>query len=295
MPNRKTKADPTGQRSNRIRGTKRLQRRIRKARREVVALFRNVPRSIRTNADLVYRYDMTVEQKEEFQRQVRRIIALEVVGTEQQDRVPIEWWFKPDLELPTRQGYSEEVIQFNQLVKIANRRGITGRNGMPAQIIPVELALTSQDYTRVLNEKYLSGFNSIKTLSDRTADQVIRVIGSGIQAGNPPGAIVAAITERFDVSQSDAKRTVATEVNQAYNDARLAATDTAAEQTGLTPGVIHISALLVTTRRDHAARHGNFYTTAEQLTWWNEGANRINCHCTTESALLDEQGNVIKR
>lgn len=294
---KKTKADPSGQRVNRKRSRIRLQRRIRKAKRRVIDLFRDIPvtrkPAIQTNADLVYRYDMTVEQKEEFQRQVRRIIALEVVGTEQQDRVPIEWWFKPDLELPTRQGYSEEVIQFNQLVKIANRRGIPGRNGLPAQIIPVELALTTTDYTRVLNEKYLSGFNAIKTLSDRTADQVIRVIGSGIQAGNSPGTIVAAITERFDVSQSDAKRTVTTEVNQAYNQAKLQAVEMASEQTGLNSGVIHISALLVTTRRTHAARHGNLYTVHEQQQFWAESANAINCHCTTKPALIDDGGNIV--
>lgn len=293
MP-KKTKADPTGQRSNRIRTTKRLQRRVRNAKRAVTERFRKIPTMV-VNADLVYRYDMTPEQKEDFFNEVRRIIALEVVGTTQTDRVPVEWWFKPELELPTRQGYAEEVIQFNQLIKIANVKGITGRNGLPAQIIPVELALTSQDYTRVLNEKYLNGFNSIKGLSDTTADQVIKQVNLGIQAGNSPKEISERISERFDVSQSSAKRIAVTEVNQAYNDARLAATDTAAEQTGLTAGVIHISALLTTTRRGHAARHGNFYTTAEELNWWNQDANRINCHCTTESALMDSDGNIVKR
>ena len=293
MPGRKTKSDPTGQRSNRRRTTKRLQRRIDSARRKVIDTFSRIPSTIRTNATLTYRYDMTTEQKEEFYAEVRRIIALEVVGTMQADRVPIEWWFKPELELPVRQGYSEEIIDFNRLIKIANVRGITGKNGLPAQIIPVELALTSQDYVSVLNEKYLNGFNSIKTLSDRTADQVIQTVNAGLQAGNSPSEITASITDRFEVSQSSAKRIAVTEVNQAYNDARLAATEAAAGQTGLQAGVIHVSALLVTTRREHAKRQGNFYTVAEQLTWWNEGANRINCHCTTESALLDNDGKVI--
>lgn len=296
MPNKKTAADPTGQRGNRTRTTKRLQRRLISAKRKVTALFHKIPfqsRTVKVNADLVYRYDMTPEQKEAFQAEVRRIVALEVLGTQQADRVPPEWWFKPELELPVRQGYSEEVIQFNQLIKVANVKGLTGRNGMPAQIIPVELALTSNDYSQQLNSAYLDGFNNIKTLSDKTADEVIRAVGAGIQAGNSPTEIASAITERFDVAASNAKRIAVTEVNKAYNDARLNATDAAADQTGLTAGIIHISALLRTTRRTHAARHGNFYTTREELAWWNKDANRINCHCTTKPALLDGDGNVI--
>ena len=67
-----------------------------------------------------------------------------------------------------------------------------------------------------------------------------------------------------------------------------------AERTGLRAGVIHISALATTTRPSHAARHGNAYTTADQNQWWDTGANRINCKCTTISILIDRNGKVIQ-
>ena len=140
---------------------------------------------------------------------------------------------------------------------------------------------------------YASNFEVIKTLSDRTADQVNQMINLGIQAGNTPTQISEMITQRFDVARSSADRIANTEVNKAYNDARLNAVDVAAEQTGLRAGVIHLSALLPTTRQTHGDRHGNAYTTAQQRQWWNSDANRINCHCSTTTVLIDRQGRVI--
>ena len=101
------------------------------------------------------------------------------------------------------------------------------------------------------------------------------------------------IQERLDGSRSSAERTANTEVNKAYNDARLNATEVAARQTGLRAGVLHLSALIPTTREGHAARHGNAYTVAQQRQWWDSGSNRIRCHCSTRSVLIDSAGNVI--
>ena len=55
---------------------------------------------------------------------------------------------------------------------------------------------------------------------------------------------------------------------------------------------MHISALLPTTRSWHADRHGNVYTPEQQRRWWDEGANRINCHCSVRSVRVDKKGKV---
>lgn len=260
----------------------------------MIALFRNIPRTRRTQAPIsnaegvIYDYNATPEQMQLFQIAVRNVMNDRVLET-RQDRMPPEWWWQKQVELPYRTGTLEELVRFNQLIVTAERLGIPF-TGLPPQRIAAELVLTSPNYIEALNNVYVSNFNSIKTLSDKTADQVIQQINAGIEARNTPTEIATRITERFDVSESSAKRIANTEVNKAYNDAKLRATDLAADQSGLRAGVIHISALSTTTRITHGARHGNAYTTQQQLNWWNEGANRINCKCSTRSVLINSKG-----
>ena len=200
------------------------------------------------------------------------------------------------VELPYRQGTLEEVRDFNQLVAQATAAGVTAAGGLPLLITDPADVLLSADYLKGLRSAVVRNYGLIKTLSERTADQVIQQINLGIDAGDTPSEIRKAITKRFDVSKSNAKRIADTEINRAYNDARLEAAKTAAERSGLRAGVLHISALIPTTRANHAARHGKTYTPDQQLKWWNtggNGTNRINCLCTTRSVLIDRSGKVI--
>lgn len=296
----KTKADPTGQRVNRNRTTKRLSARIEKARREVMALFRKIPKSrrqvtkiINRDVQVVYDYDITPEQVEIFNAEIRRIIDMLLLET-QADIMPINWWYKPEIELPVRQGTLEEVSTFNRLIAIAISLGLTGRGGMVPQKISPEAVLSSPQYLTELRNVYVENFQVIKNLSSRTSGQVIQTVNSGMQAGFTPSKIAKDINERFNVSKSSAKRIAETEVNKAYTDAKLRATDVAGEMTGLRTAVRHISALLPgRTRASHAARHFLVYTTDQQKSWWNTGTNRINCKCTVRTVLVDKTGDVI--
>ena len=291
---KKTKADPTGLSTKRDRSGAAIIKRLKKSESAIKALFRAIPRSRKSvaviqNAEgVAYEYDLTPEQLEIFNAEIRRILSSDLLET-QGDRVPVEWWWKPVIEQPYRQGTLEDLISFNQLVAAAVVAGITVK-GFPPQKVAPELALSSFDYIKNLNNVYVSNFATIKTLSDRTADQVIQQINSGIQAGSTPTEISGRISDRFDVSESSARRIADTEINKAYNDAKISAINIASEQTGLRAGVIHISALTNTTRPNHAARHGNAYTTQQQQDWWNSGSERINCLCVTRPALVDASG-----
>lgn len=296
---KKTARDPSGQASNRSRTTRRLDARLESARRKVLTLFRAVPRTRRLETPIVnaqkvvYDYDLNPAQLEDLNAATRAIVNEELLET-QGEIMPPTWWYQPEVELPTRQGTLEEIVQFNQLIAGAVASGITFRGMVPQRVAP-ELILTSRPYLDNLRNVYVKNFSQIKSLSSQTSSQVIQRMNSGISAGLTPTRIAADITERFDVSKSNAKRIAETEVNRAYNDAKMNAVDMAAEQSGARAGVIHISALTATTRPDHAARHGNAYTTADQRAWWDSGSNRINCKCTTRSALIDDQGNVIEK
>lgn len=297
----KTAGDPTGQRSNRARTSKALEQRLDLARRQVLGVFRRIPRSRRSvtkivNAEVqaVYDYDQTPEQTEATNNEIRAIIAMLLLQTTG-DMMPLNWWYRPQVEEPTRQGTLEELNEFNRLITIAITAGVLAAGGITPQRISPEVVLSSQRYLQELRAVYIDNFQVIKSLSDTTAAQVLQKINSGMRAGLTPTEIAGQITERFDVAKSSANRIARTEVNKAYNEAKLRATKTAGEISGLKPLVRHISALLPNrTRAWHAARHYLVYTVEQQEAWWNEDANRINCLCSVRSVIIDNEGNYIE-
>lgn len=299
----KTKVDPTGQAKNRKKGTLTLDRRLIKSEREVKALFRAIPKKRKTKATITnellinattvfYEYEITEQELSQLQNSVSFILNNELLETQTGD-MPINWYWKDNIELPYRQGTAEELVGFNQLISAAAIAGVVVK-GLPPRPVPIEQVLLSESYREALNKTYVTNFESVKTLSERTSSQVMQQINAGIDAGETPTVISKNISERFKVSRSSAKRIADTEINKAYNDSKLRANDIAAAETGLRSGVIHISALTTTTRNTHAARHGNAYTTVDQRQWWDSNANRINCKCTTISVLIDSSGKVVQ-
>ena len=300
---KKTKQDPTGQASNRNKGTLTLNRRLIKSEREIKALVRAIPKKRKVkrglinlqgiNADTVfYEYEITEQETIQLQRSIQFILNNELLETQTGD-MPFNWFWKDNIELPYRQGTAEELINFNQLIAGAAISGILVK-GLSPRPLPIEQILLSQNYREALNKVYVSNFESIKTLSQRTASQVIQRINAGISAGDTPTTIANEISDRFEVSKSSAKRIADTEINKAYTDSKLNANDIAAAETGLRAGVIHTSALSTTTRDTHAARHGNAYTTIDQRQWWDSNANRINCKCSIISVFIDSKGKVVQ-
>lgn len=289
------KGDPTGQRVNRANTAKKLRVRLEVSRREVVGIFRKVTKKrISVTPNVSYQYDINPEQTEAFNNQIRKIISDALLQTDG-DTMPIKWWYKPEIELPTRQGTLEELNEFNKLIALAILAGMTGRGGIEPQRIAPEVVLSSQRYLEELRNVYVENFQTIRSLSDGTASQVIQKINSGIKAGMTPTKISESITERFNVSKSNADRIARTEVNAAYTNAKMRAINTASELSGLDPKVRHISALLPgRTRNHHAARHYLVYTPEEQNAWWAEGANRINCLCSIRTILIDKEGNYLE-
>ncbi len=293
---RKTKTDPTGQATARKRGTSALTSRLKAAERKVLSIFREIPKTRRTQTPLVntatviYDYELTALERDAL-RQAIAVILNDLLLETQGERPIRGWYWEKHVEQPYRQGTLEEVNRFNMLVAGAIAAGASV--DVFAQQLDGPQFLATREYRDGLATKVATNFTDIKSLSNTTATQVMQQISLGIDAGDTPTTIANNIKERFDVSESSAKRIANTEINRAYNDAKLQAVSEMGRRTGLRPGVIHISALLVTTRDGHAKRHGNAYTPEDQAQWWNKDANRINCHCSTISVLIDRDGRVV--
>lgn len=290
----KTDADPTGQRDNRKRTTRVLQARLKKARRESITIFRNVPNTRIVANQVIYGYDLNPGQAEILNNQFRKIVgdALDTTA----DTMPLNWWFQKNIEIPYRQGTIEGLNEFNRLISIADSQGMVGAGGITAQRLAPEVFLSSPKYLSEIRTLYIDDYQVIKSLSDNTASQVIGEVNRGMKAGSYPSEIADNIAGRYDVAQSNAERIARTEVNRAYNDAKMRAIKTASETSGFKARVRHISALLPErTRKTHAARHYLVYTVEEQNAWWERDANRINCLCHVRPILIGDDGNYIER
>ena len=292
-----TAADPSGQRVNRNKAARKLINRLARAEKSVLAMFRAIPRTRRTRAKIAnaeatvyYEYDYSAQSQEDMARDVQFVLNRELLET-QNGEMPFDWYWKDDIDRSVRQGTMEEVRDFNQMTAAAIAAGLLLR---PVQPVPVEQVVFSDDYRNSVRSAEVGAFQSVRTISDRTASQVLQRINAGVNSGKSPIVVARDIKDRFDVADSSAIRTAVTEINQAYNTAKMDSTRILGAQTGLRTGVVHISALLPTTRAHHAARHGNAYSLEDQLSWWSSNANRVNCKCSTRSILIDSKGNVMQ-
>ena len=292
-----TPADPTGQKTNRKVATRKVVNRLHRAERRILGLFRAIPkkrirRAVIANAETAtfYEYDYPVAARTLMALEIQYALNDQLLDT-QFDEMPFDWYAIEDINRSARQGALEETRDFNQMTAAAVAAGLIAK-ATPA--IEPEQVVFTDEFRDTTKAAQMSAFHATRTISDKTAAQVLQRINAGIKAGSSPIVVSREIKGRFAVATSSARRTMVTEVNEAYNNAKMDATRILGKQTGLRPAVIHVSALLPTTRPHHAARHGNAYTLEDQLSWWEQGANRVNCHCTTRSVLIDRKGQVMQ-
>lgn len=302
MPRKINSVDPTGQAKTRNRASRALISRLNKAKVDItVNIFNMIPRrtkisqkvvNVLVENELIYIYDLTAQELLLLAQQISNSLNIHLEVSDLM--MPNGWFFAEFIELPYRRATLEDVQDINRLVIEATNAGLIEPSPFTQELNSFQV-VNSSTYRKNLQKEFAKNFELVKTLSNKTSSQVFTEIRAGIEAGENPTTIRRRITKRFDVSKSDAERIARTEVNAAYNNAKLEMTDIASDQLDLNIGNIHISALTATTRQTHAARHGLAYSTSDQLKWWNTTPNRINCLCSTQKMVLDENNEVINK
>jgi SPP1 gp7 family putative phage head morphogenesis protein len=156
--------------------------------------------------------------------------------------------------------------------------------------------LMSESYQRRIGIAYASSSSSWKGLSDWSRNDLANIISEAVAAGRNPKTVVTLISERLGVSRSHAENIAQTEITGALRQARWDEADIAKAELGLETGIFVTSALIPTTRRTHAARHGNVYTVQEQRDFYNRDGNRYRCLCAnTEVILIKGKAELPKR
>lgn len=153
----------------------------------------------------------------------------------------------------------------------------------------VEQTLMSDPYRKRIAYLRARVFEEMRGFTDQTRTDLARVLADGIASGLNPREIAKQVRDRVGVAYSRAERIAVTEINNAHRRA-IWDEDQQTQEDGIKTGLLHISALLASTRRTHAARHGKVYSRQEVEEWYSKDANSIRCKCTQVSVLLDDDG-----
>lgn len=285
MPVVTSKTDPTNQARLRKKAKADFEKRLKRSQNAVIRLFNLIPRKKTTQQVIVN--DSEVIWQYVFDDDTLLLLADDITAIinehlETEEDEPLAgWWFGGHDETSWRFGALSENTNIHQL--LASIAGIL-------ILLTPQQVVTSQSYLTGLAQEIVASFTSLSGLSDKTSKQIFQMIVSGMQGGLTPSSIKENIVRRFDVAISSANRIVDTEINRINNTGRTNLVTTYRDDFGINAAVVHISAFIPTTRPPHGARHGSVYTPEQQNAWWNTGVNRINCHCSVRTVLLEDDG-----
>lgn len=162
----------------------------------------------------------------------------------------------------------------------------------------IESVLFTPEYQRRIAVVTSRTFNSMEGFADDLITTTRRILGDTIAQGKSPrwsaqqlkGYLVD--TEGTQAKAASRAATIArTELGVAYRSAVMDESQRASESLGLVTKLLWVSALLSTTRRSHADRHGRLFTRAEVAEFYSKNGNAINCFCSQTPVVVDENGN----
>lgn len=162
----------------------------------------------------------------------------------------------------------------------------------------IESVLFTPEYQRRIAVVTSRTFNSMEGFTDELITTTRRILGDTIAQGKSPRWAAQQLKGYLVDTEGDQKKaasraaTIArTELGVAYRSAVMDESQRASESLGLVTKLLWVSALLSTTRLDHASRHGKTYTRAEVTDFYSKRGQAINCRCSQTPIVVDENGN----
>lgn len=170
----------------------------------------------------------------------------------------------------------------------------------------IESVLFTPEYQRRIAVVTSRTFNSMEGFTDDLITTTRRILGDTIAQGKSPryaaellkGYLLDNKGDKEGAARRAASRaaTIArTELGVAYRSAVMDESQRASESLGLVTKLLWVSALMATTRRSHADRHGNLYTRAEVTEFYSKNGNSINCRCSQVPTVVDENGDAFAK
>ncbi|WP_200794576.1 phage minor head protein [Klebsiella oxytoca] len=267
--------DPTGADALERRAMKDFARRMNKIVKAYKSALDKIPSSLAVNARYEYQLNPTI---------------LSIILNDASylvDQVLLEGgdydlWFYEYVDLAAEKGTGQAYANLSQQSPVY----AAGRESLSAILI-------SEPYQRRMALVNARMFEEMKGLSAEVKRDMARVLTDGIGRGLNPREVSRNLTMQIGIEKRRANRIARTEITTALRRAKWEEDQEASEFYGLKTKLLHISALSPTTRHTHAARHAHLYTNEEVRDWYAKDANSINCKCTQQSVLVDEEGKPI--
>mgnify|MGYP001059476166 FL=1 len=267
--------DPTGADALERRAMKDFARRMNKIGKAYKSALDKIPSSLAVNARYEYQLNPTI---------------LSIILNDASylvDQVLLEGgdydlWFYEYVDLAAEKGTGQAYANLSQQSPVY----AAGRESLSAILI-------SEPYQRRMALVNARMFEEMKGLSAEVKRDMARVLTDGIGRGLNPREVSRNLTEQIGIEKRRANRIARTEITTALRRAKWEEDQEAGELYGLKTKLLHISALSPTTRHTHAARHAHLYTNEEVRDWYAKDANSINCKCTQQTVLVDEEGKPI--
>lgn len=210
-----------------------------------------------------YAYDRILADDSELRAIVEAILNLNFET--QSDIKPQDFWLDSDMQGAALAGWG---AAYGTLVSLI---GEFSQNKLQAVIVP----MAKKD-----------GFEAIKKFAPYATSRVVEAIKGAMLAQEPPAKAAKAGAQAIAKLKKTLGASVGNAITSVNKIARIQAMQTARAVTGHDIRCAHKSALLPTTRRSHADRHGRISTINDWWSWQMEGNNRYNCYCVPVPILM---------
>lgn len=190
-------------------------------------------------------------------------------------------WYSLEYVIPAyTQGTAQQIANLGQQSPVyrASRPNIAALIQTPA-------------YQRRIGYLRARQFENMAGFTGDVVKSVALKLSDGMARGENPRVVARSLAAEVRGQQYRADRIARTEIGNALRQARMDESDQAARELGIRTMEMHVSAFSPTTRPSHAARGGTIHSREDQRAWWAQGANSINCRCSTVSILVDANGN----
>lgn len=215
----------------------------------------------------------------------------EIIYGDAQGEWSAGWWANAYASGAYQQA-AEQVVTQTQL--LAADAGVTQE--LPSlQHLRAEAVVMEPGFQRRLGSVYARLFEDMKGFTDVDKRNMAGIITRGMAAGQSPKVIAREMEKKGLEQDWRCLRIASTEINNAFRQGSFDETDAINQEvfgdSEYEMRIMHLSALLPTTRPDHAARHGTICTPAQQKEWFATKATggAINCHCSQVDILVNKK------
>lgn len=264
----KSRTNPTGTDRLLSRADKEIKARYKRIGARVLAYFDSIP-WLAFNADGAYQFPASRMDE------LRQVLA-EITYSELVDGQPLTFFFAE---------YDRDAAQLGLAQSSANLAAISTTY---AASRPLVAAMSSAPYQNRVAMAMQRSYTHFTGLSDAMQADLAQTIAQAIANGDSLRVAKAAIMERLGVSESRARLYAQSDITMTLRETTMGEGDDAAEALGLDIKYLWTSALIPTTRKTHAARHGRLFSADEIKEFYSKDGNRFNCRCAVTQTLIED-------